>query len=73
MKIDDIKNVKLKELFVQAKHASVTVECDAKDSLHDSKTDNELIVIWQSHLENLANEIEHYWSELEELKTETGQ
>ncbi len=71
MKIDDIKNVKLKELFVQTKHASITIGCDANDSLYDSKTDDELIAIWQSNLENLKNEIEHYWSELEKLKIET--
>ncbi len=71
MEINDIKNVKLKELFVQTKNTSTTIECDARDSLCDSKNDDEFIAVWQSNLENLKNEIEHYWSELEKLKIET--
>lgn len=66
---DDINNEELKELFIkQMKNASGTINNDAWDALLSSSTDEELIANWQSALVDLKNEVEHYWSELEQMK-----
>ena len=67
---DDIENEELKELYIkQMKNGSSTINNDAWDALLSSSTDEELIANWQSSLVDLKNEVEHYWSELEKLKT----
>ena len=68
MLIDDITNPVLKALVEQAKHSSGTIEADLHDALDGSDTEEELIVMWQSTLEGLKNEVEHYWSRLEGIK-----
>ena len=66
---DSINNEKLKELFIkQMKHASSTINNAAWDALLSSSTDEELIQNWQSALEDMKNEVQYYWSELEKLK-----
>lgn len=68
---DDIMNEKLKELFIkQMKNGSCTINNDAWDALLGSSTDEELIHNWQSALVDLKNEVEHYWSELERMKSQ---
>lgn len=68
MQIDDIKNPALEELFEQIRHASGTIENDARDALEASSTEEELIAEWQSYLESLKNECHHFWGELEAIK-----
>jgi len=67
MLIEDIKNPILRDLVEQAKHSSGTIEADLHDALDGSDTEEELIAMWQSSLEGLKNEVEHYWSRIEEL------
>jgi hypothetical protein len=70
MQIDEVKNPKLKALVDGAKHSSGTIEADLHDAMDSSKDDGELIAFWQSTLESLKEEVEHYWSGLEALKGE---
>ena len=67
-RIDKIKNPVLKSLVKQGKHSSGTIEYDLHDALDGSETDEELITMWQSALEGLKEEVEHYWGSLEALK-----
>ena len=68
MLMDDINNPVLKDLVKQAKHSVGTIEADLHDALDGSDTDEELIAMWQSSLEGLKEEVEHYWSGLEGIK-----
>lgn len=63
------KKSELNKLVKSAlKNASSTIGDDLRDAIDSSKTDDELIANWQSALEGLKNEVEHYWSSLEKLK-----
>lgn len=69
--IDNIKNVKLRELVTQViKHASSTVSHDMLDAFSESESDEDFTANWQSKLEGLKNEVEHYWSGLEGMKSQ---
>jgi hypothetical protein len=68
MNILEIRNPILKKLVEGAKHSPGTIEADLHDALDGSKDDEELIAIWQSALEGLKEEVEHYWGGLEALK-----
>ena len=68
MLIEDIKNQTIKDLIEEAHNGSMTIESDLEDAISDSNTEDELIAKWQSALEGLKNEVEHYWSELEGTK-----
>jgi hypothetical protein len=70
MNILEIRNPVLKKLVEGAKHSSGTIEADLYDALDGSQNDEELIAIWQSSLESLKEEVEHYWGGLEALKSE---
>lgn len=70
MQMDDIKDPELKKLFAEIKHASGTIENDAEDALDESIDDEELINNWQSKLDNLYEEVGHYWGALEQMKSE---
>lgn len=68
-KIDDIKDPALKKLFEEVRHHSATIGEDAGDALENSSNDEELIANWQSYLESLREEIQHFWGELEAMKS----
>lgn len=68
MQIDDIKDPNLKKLFEEVRHHSATIAEDAGDALEESSTDEELITNWQSRLESLHEETQHFWGELENIK-----
>ncbi len=68
MQIDDIKNPSLKKLFEEVRHHSATIAADAGDALEESSSDAELITSWQSRLENLHEETQHFWGGLENIK-----
>lgn len=71
MKIEDIKNPKLKEQVSDAnKNGSYTITADLDDALQDSNSDEELINNWQGRLMNLYNEIQGFWGTLENIKKE---
>lgn len=64
-----IEDIELRKLVLSAlKDASSTISKDLKDALDNSDTIEELINNWQSALENLKGEVEHYWGALEEMK-----
>lgn len=65
MHIEDIQNPALKQLFEAAKHASGPILADAQDALEESTDDEELVHNWQSRLDSLYNECQHFWGELE--------
>lgn len=68
MRIDEIRNPILKKLVEGAKHSVGTIEADLHDALDGASNDEELIAMWQSSLESLKEEVEHYWSGLEMIK-----
>lgn len=68
MQIDDIRNPSLKKLFEEVRHHSATIVADAGDALEESSNDEELIINWQSRLESLHQETQHFWGELENIK-----
>lgn len=68
METGDIKNPELRKLVESAvKHASSTIVNDLKDALDESSIDDELLANWQSSLESLNKECQHYWGELENM------
>ncbi len=68
MQIDDIKDPSLKKLFEEVRHHSATIAADAGDALEESSNDEELITNWQSRLESLHEETQHFWGGLENIK-----
>lgn len=68
MKIEEIKNPHLLEQFQRSEKASATITADAEDALEESTSDAELVVNWQSKLEELRLETGDYWANLEKLK-----
>lgn len=69
MQTDGIKDPALKKLFAETEHASSTLKEDAFDALSESKNDEDLINNWQPRLMDLYNECQHYWGELEKMKS----
>lgn len=71
MDIEDIKNKALKELVmsVEKNDASATIGADLEDALNESSNDEELTQNWQAKLESLYQETQHYWGELENMKS----
>jgi hypothetical protein len=75
MDIEDIKNKALMELvmLVEKNKASAvcpeTIGADLEDALNESSNDEELINNWQSKLMDLYNECQHFWGELEKMKS----
>lgn len=68
MKIGDIKNPNLLEMFQRSEKASATITADAEDALEGSTSEEEFVQGWQSKLEDLHLEAEDYWDRLEKLK-----
>lgn len=68
MQIDDIKDPSLKKLFEEVRHHSATIAEDAGDALEESNNDEKLITNWQSRLESLHEETQHFWGNLENIK-----
>lgn len=74
MDIVDIKDPRLAELVRSAEknQASGTIGADLEDALTESSNDEELIAKWQSKLESLHLEAQHYWGEIEAMKSKQG-
>ncbi len=68
MQISDIKNPSLIKLWDEVRHYSATIAADAGDALEESSSDEELIANWQSRLESLHEETQHFWGGLENIK-----
>jgi hypothetical protein len=69
MTSDDIQNESLKGLIRFChKNGSVTITCDMEDAIGTKDSEADLIDAWQSSLESLRNECQHYWGTLEEIK-----
>ncbi len=71
MDIVNIKDPRLAELVRSAEknQASGTIGADLEDALTESSNDEELIANWQSKLESLYREANHYWGGLEAMKS----
>lgn len=75
MDIEDIKNKALKELIMSVEKNKASAVCpetigaDLDDALNESSNDEELIPNWQGKLESLYQETQHYWGELENVKS----
>lgn len=64
MQIDDIKNPMMKKLFDEVRHYSATIAPDAGDALEESNSNDELLHNWQSKLESLHEETQHFWGRI---------
>ena len=68
MRIEDIRNLALRNLFNETGDASATIVAEAGDALEESGSDEELIANWQSRLESLHEETQRFWGGLENIK-----